>query len=220
MGSIVLSLSLSSDCVKNRKVPISWYCEDGQFEDDYLCPNEPGQWPLNRKCKQSFNFAGAQKEFYDTDTRSWKSIPLKYIKGCTLEQFELELNDLKTLLKKIEHDDKINLWAFTVRWGCLLCASALASLPLFLQARMTSKKSDLVRSSWNVEEMLSWKSFQRRQNFSEDPIFKICGGILTKFHTIIQGILKGEVSLYHWPPVWLVWNQLWQLTKFVFIYKG
>ncbi len=22
-----------------------------------------------------------------------------------------------------------------------------------------------------------------------------------------QGILKGEVSLYHWPPVWLVWNQ-------------
>ncbi len=23
-----------------------------------------------------------------------------------------------------------------------------------------------------------------------------------------QGILKGEVSLYHWPPVWLVWNSL------------
>ncbi len=22
-----------------------------------------------------------------------------------------------------------------------------------------------------------------------------------------QGILKGEVSPYHWPPVWLVWNQ-------------
>jgi hypothetical protein len=28
-----------------------------------------------------------------------------------------------------------------------------------------------------------------------------------------QGILKGEVSLYRWPPVWLVWNQL---TIFVF----
>ncbi len=29
-----------------------------------------------------------------------------------------------------------------------------------------------------------------------------------------QEIQKGEVSLYHWPPVWLVWNQLydnWQL---------
>jgi len=24
-----------------------------------------------------------------------------------------------------------------------------------------------------------------------------------------QGILKGEVSLYCWPPVWLVWNQLY-----------
>ncbi len=23
-----------------------------------------------------------------------------------------------------------------------------------------------------------------------------------------QGILKGEVSLYHWPPVWLVWKSL------------
>jgi hypothetical protein len=23
-----------------------------------------------------------------------------------------------------------------------------------------------------------------------------------------QGILKGEVSLYHWPPVWLVWISL------------
>ncbi len=27
--------------------------------------------------------------------------------------------------------------------------------------------------------------------------------------TSIQGILKGEVSLYCWPPVWLVWNQLY-----------
>ncbi len=24
-----------------------------------------------------------------------------------------------------------------------------------------------------------------------------------------QGILKREVSLYHWPPVWLVWNRLY-----------
>ena len=32
-----------------------------------------------------------------------------------------------------------------------------------------------------------------------------------------QGILKGEVSLYHWPPVWLVWISLfWQIkAKFV-----
>ncbi len=35
-----------------------------------------------------------------------------------------------------------------------------------------------------------------------------------RIQTLDQGILKEEVSLYHWPPVWLVWNQLndnWQL---------
>ncbi len=35
-----------------------------------------------------------------------------------------------------------------------------------------------------------------------------------------QGILKGEVSLYCWPPVRLVWNQLFDyLTIFVLICK-
>jgi hypothetical protein len=35
-----------------------------------------------------------------------------------------------------------------------------------------------------------------------------------------QGILKGDESLYSWPPVWLVWNQLWDNgTIFVFICK-
>ncbi len=36
--------------------------------------------------------------------------------------------------------------------------------------------------------------------------------------TSLQGILKGEVSLYHWPPVWLVWISLFCLqikTKIV-----
>ncbi len=31
-----------------------------------------------------------------------------------------------------------------------------------------------------------------------------------------QGILKGEVSLYHWPPVWLVWNQVNDNWQFLF----
>ncbi len=30
-----------------------------------------------------------------------------------------------------------------------------------------------------------------------------------------QGILKGEVSLYCWPPVWLVWNQLYDNWQFL-----
>ncbi len=30
-----------------------------------------------------------------------------------------------------------------------------------------------------------------------------------------QGFLKGEVSLYCWPPVWLVWNQLYGNCHFL-----
>ncbi len=33
-----------------------------------------------------------------------------------------------------------------------------------------------------------------------------------------QGILKGEVSLYCWPPVWLVWNQLYDNWQFLFLF--
>ncbi len=33
---------------------------------------------------------------------------------------------------------------------------------------------------------------------------------------LVQGILKGEVSLYRWPLVWLVWNQLYDNWQFLF----
>ncbi len=33
-----------------------------------------------------------------------------------------------------------------------------------------------------------------------------------------QRILKGAVSLYHWPPVWLVWNQLYDNWQFFCFY--
>jgi len=33
-----------------------------------------------------------------------------------------------------------------------------------------------------------------------------------------QGILKGEVSLYGWPPVWLAWNQLYDNWQFLFLF--
>ncbi len=32
-------------------------------------------------------------------------------------------------------------------------------------------------------------------------------------YTLDQGILKGEVSLYSWPPVWLVWISLFLKIK-------
>jgi hypothetical protein len=34
----------------------------------------------------------------------------------------------------------------------------------------------------------------------------------------VQGILKGEESLYHWPPVWLVWNWLQDNWQFLFLF--
>ncbi len=33
-----------------------------------------------------------------------------------------------------------------------------------------------------------------------------------------QGILKGEVSLYYWPPAWLVWNQLYDSRQFLLLF--
>ncbi len=33
-----------------------------------------------------------------------------------------------------------------------------------------------------------------------------------------QGILKGEVSLYRWSPVWLVLNQLYDTLQFLFLF--
>ncbi len=38
------------------------------------------------------------------------------------------------------------------------------------------------------------------------------------FYWSNQGILKGEVSLYCWPPVWLVWNQLYDNWQFLFLF--
>ena len=37
-------------------------------------------------------------------------------------------------------------------------------------------------------------------------------------HIQDQGILKGEVSLYRWPPVWLVWNRLYDYWQFLFLF--
>ncbi len=37
-------------------------------------------------------------------------------------------------------------------------------------------------------------------------------------HHLTQGTLKGEVSLYCWSPVWLVWNQLFNNWQFLFLF--
>jgi len=35
---------------------------------------------------------------------------------------------------------------------------------------------------------------------------------------LYQGKLKGEVSLYHWPPVWLIWNRLYDNWPYLFLF--
>jgi len=42
--------------------------------------------------------------------------------------------------------------------------------------------------------------------------------LLAQKRKLQQGILKGEVSLYCWPPVWLVWNQLYEYWQFSFLF--
>jgi hypothetical protein len=37
-------------------------------------------------------------------------------------------------------------------------------------------------------------------------------------HILHQGTLKWEVSLYCWPPLWLVWNQLYDNWQFSFLF--
>ncbi len=49
----------------------------------------------------------------------------------------------------------------------------------------------------------------------------VASGVFTSSHAINQGndgILKGEVSLYCWRPVWLVWNKLYDNWQFLFLF--
>ncbi len=45
--------------------------------------------------------------------------------------------------------------------------------------------------------------------------FKI---LLLMLNDLVQGILNDKVSLYRWPPVWLVWNQLYDDWNFLFLF--
>jgi hypothetical protein len=50
------------------------------------------------------------------------------------------------------------------------------------------------------------------------PLYGRMLATASSIYGLIQGILKGEVSLYHWPPVWLVWNQLYDNWHFLFLF--
>jgi hypothetical protein len=77
------------------------------------------------------------------------------------------------------------------------------------------------------------KTFPRddfSSKYEENFFLKICiklyyrkvPAVLTVLNVCIgfinQGILKGEVSLYHWTPDWLVWNQPYDNWQFLFLF--
>jgi hypothetical protein len=70
-----------------------------------------------------------------------------------------------------------------------------------------------------------WR-FCRWKHFNDIKAFKKIETLIVmtfclwqqRIDCLLQGILKGEVSLYGWPPVWPVWNQLYDLWQFLFLF--
>jgi len=81
------------------------------------------------------------------------------------------------------------------------------------------------KSSHSSKRLLLWTQLGRHFLFNQ----KVCLFWL-KFKSSLslfssagkshwrRGILKGEVSLYHWPPVWLIRNQLYEYWQFLILF--
>ncbi len=73
-----------------------------------------------------------------------------------------------------------------------------------------------------IIEIVEWTATQRSLWSSWKVRWPGClsSALATRFSPLkfVQGILKGEVSLYHWPPVWLFWNQLYDYWQFLFLF--
>ncbi len=68
-----------------------------------------------------------------------------------------------------------------------------------------------------IESKKWWKKLQRLYS-SGDQYETEVAEKLKRQSLSLQGILKGEVSLYHWLPLWLVWNQLYGNWQVLFLY--
>jgi len=82
--------------------------------------------------------------------------------------------------------------------------------------------SPIVPSKWltgNSSHCLRFMRFWRRICWLLCSCLEGMGAIssLLMYHAYgpSQWILKGKVSLYYWPPVWLVWNQLYENWQFI-----
>jgi hypothetical protein len=61
------------------------------------------------------------------------------------------------------------------------------------------------RWDWRVQDQAQRSFWTMGGNSSGDTA--------TQAWWLTQGILKGEISLYHWPPVWLVWISLFCIVS-------
>jgi hypothetical protein len=83
---------------------------------------------------------------------------------------------------------------------------------LFLSRSFCRKSFEM--SNWNVKTHIS------QSGVFTLNIFPTANRSVSKWARVfVQGILKGEISLYHWPPVWLVRNQLYDNGHFFIICK-
>jgi hypothetical protein len=91
------------------------------------------------------------------------------------------------------------------------------------------RTTNLFLSGHSRLELLSWNNLDQLQIFA---LVKHSLIIINKFIIYLQtfvlhlfiystldpGNTKGEVSLYCWPPVWLVWNWLYDYWQFLFLF--
>jgi hypothetical protein len=105
---------------------------------------------------------------------------------------------------------------------CLNFALSFSFRPLWLHH---GPASAMDYSPATLHRDISYKTFSAKQptvfdscwHFNPSLIFAVRACNLAPLG-LDQGILKGEVSLYCWPPVWLVWNQLYEDWQFLFLF--
>ena len=117
-------------------------------------------------------------------------------------QILLEPSETKFYFSKIQKSVKIFHMLFFV---------VHISSPKFWRWKSTRKRKKYsLYSDKNItyKTCISIKFNSRKNVFLSYHYSAHCAPPLPPVLGICQGILKGEVSLYRWPPVWLVWISL------------
>ncbi len=105
---------------------------------------------------------------------------------------------------------------FRIRWSW-----PEIRFPVEIRSPVETEKKNPARRGWKGRKIrvrgpveTSWRTTVWRKCRTTSFFYRRSYQTLHLY--LFQGILKGEVSLYHWPPVWLVWNQLHDNRQFLF----